>query len=82
MEGKADSSPVRVSKAHAFYHRYLPPFALLAAVALGRGQVFRCRVLPPIGAYIAVLGLLAAVVTVLAPEGRWAKSAGLQCFAW
>jgi hypothetical protein len=65
--------------AHSFYHKWIPPIllALLTAFVCA-GRFFHLAL--PIGVYIAILGLLAGVVTVFPPETRWGKAGWIVVF--
>jgi hypothetical protein len=69
------------SKLKTFYHRYLPAVVFLTVVAWATIRYFGFQYYPPVGAYIAILGLLAALVTIFAPEGRWGKVFWIAVFA-
>lgn len=67
----------------AFRHLYqiwLPPFMLFATLAWMAIVFFVQPPRPPVGAYIASLALVVAVVTIWPPESNWSKAAWLGVF--
>lgn len=63
------------------YQRWLPPSVLL--VCLLRFiyiHWFSPQAHPPVGTYISILALVAAVVTIWPPESHWSKAAWLLVF--
>jgi hypothetical protein len=65
--------------AHKIYHNWVPPILLvLLAAFIGFGRIFNIPL--PIGVYIAILGLLAAIVTLLPPVTRKEKALWVVVF--
>jgi hypothetical protein len=62
------------------YQKWAPPIALITSIVW-----FVCAYIfevpdPPLGAYIAVLGLVAVIVAIWPPQHKWSKAAWLLIF--
>ncbi len=64
------------SRLSVLYQKWLPPIAL-GAIIVWSALLYRFGWYPPIGVYIAVVGVVAFVVTIWPPENRWSKGAWL-----